>query len=64
MNDSLLVQAVINQIEDDWAVRDYSSLKELISYLITEPHVKDKLVSYLSDTCRKNWLAGNTVIRY
>jgi len=65
MNENdLLVHAVLNQIEGDFDDGDYESIDELLNQLINNEESKKKLIEYLSDSAKENWLEGKTNIRY
>jgi len=64
MEDELLKHAVLNQIETDFDDKDFDAIDELLEQVIKNEEMKGKLIAYLSDSARENWIEGKTHVRY
>lgn len=62
--ESLLEQAVINQMERDFEENELESLSELLQQLFQLEGVKKCLEDYLSDDIAEEWLSGEMRIKY
>ena len=61
---NLLEHAIINQLEFDFNLQDYTALSELIQRLIFLEPARKLLIAYLSDTEKEQWLEKKTNTRY
>jgi len=62
--DSLLEQAVINQLEKDIEENEFDAMSELIRQLILLEPARKCLLDYLSDEVKEEWLNGDMKITY
>lgn len=62
--ESLLEQAVINQMERDFEENELESLSELLQQLFQLEGVKKCLEDYLCDDIKEEWLSGEMRIKY
>jgi len=61
---NLLEHAFINQLEADLDDQEFEPISKMIQSLLKDEKNQKIIIEYLSDSAEKNWLEGETTIRY